>query len=127
MSISLDIKHYIKHLNMATTKLIDKYNQGLSELSVNDLSSQSTDYVILANNNNANKPENYKVKCSVFKKWITGDNDIATSLNTINEQIAQLITNYNNLLGRTETLESENEALKSRVDDLEALLSLSSN
>lgn len=110
---------------MATTKLIDKYNRELSALSSDDL--KKYNYVILANDDNANNPTNYKIKCSDFKNWINDDISISQKFNDITGQISQLTNICANLSGRVNTLETENEDLKSRIENLETLLSLSSN
>lgn len=113
---------------MATTKLIDKYNVELLALSSEKINGN---YVILANDDNANNPTNYKIKCNDFKNWINGSNvDVSTSLNTINDAIKQILDNnialsqqIDTLSKRIDTLEKENEELKT----VEKLLSLSSN
>ena len=110
---------------MATTKLIDKYNIELPALSSEKITGN---YVILANDDNANNPKNYKIKCNDFKNWIIGSNiDVSKSLDIINAQIAQLIENNITLSQRIDKLEQENTDLKSRIQNLEELLSLSSN
>lgn len=110
---------------MATTKLIDKYNIELPALSSEKINGN---YVILANDDNADNPTNYKIKCNDFKSWINGSNiDVSTSLNTINGQITQLIENNITLSQRIDKLEQENTNLKSRIQILEALLSSSSS
>lgn len=110
---------------MATTKLIDKYNIELPALSSEKINGN---YVILANDDNVDNPKNYKIKCNDFKNWIIGSNiDVSKSLDIINAQIAQLIENNIALSQRIDTLEQENTDLKSRIQNLEELLSLSSN
>ena len=110
---------------MATTKLIDKYNIELQALSSEKINGN---YVILANDDNYDNPTNYKIKCNDFKNWIIGSNiDVSKSLDIINTQIAQLIENNITLSQRIDTLEQENTDLKSRIQNLEELLSLSSN
>lgn len=112
---------------MATTKLIDKYNVELLALSSEKINGN---YVILANDDNADNPTNYKIKCNDFKNWINDDISISQKFNDITEQISQLIDNNNalsqridTLSKRIDTLEKENEELKT----VEKLLSLSSN
>ncbi len=110
---------------MATTKLIDKYNIELPALSSEKINGN---YVILANDDNYDNPKNYKIKCNDFKNWIIGSNiDVSKSLDIINAQIGQLIENNITLSQRIDKLEQENTDLKSRIQNLEELLSLSSN
>lgn len=109
---------------MATTKLIDKYNVELLALSSEKINGN---YVILANDDNADNPTNYKIKCNDFKNWINDDISISQKFNDITEQISQLIDNNNALSQRIDKLEQENTSLKSRIQILEALLSSSTN
>lgn len=130
-------------MSTINSRLIDKYNYEIKELSY--LSDINSDYIVLINTNTDGTAEtNKKVKIGLLKNYINlsytksdvqdsiDDKSIQGQINTlkneINNEINETIKHLTDLTGQLEmkvnSLIDENSTLKSRVETLENLVSL---